>query len=124
MFLKAALIRRGHAICPSDVWGHNLAELAKLLMAEASAEFPDEFLATLEVFDEYFDELRYPQELKNVSELGEKEAEQLEDAVKYLLPFAAAPRTLDWSSYLTEAPVASSAFMEGVEDGAVRKRRP
>jgi len=34
------------------------------------------------------------------------------------------PRPSDWSSYLAEAPVASAAFMEGVEDLPVQEREP
>jgi len=32
------------------------------------------------------------------------------------------PRPLDWSSYLEEGPVASPAFMEGVDDLPVQER--
>jgi antitoxin VapB len=32
------------------------------------------------------------------------------------------PRPSDWSSYLTEAPVASASFMEDVEDLPVQER--
>jgi antitoxin VapB len=32
------------------------------------------------------------------------------------------PRPTDWSSYLAEAPVASSGFMEGIEDLPVQER--
>jgi len=32
------------------------------------------------------------------------------------------PRPLDWSSYLAEGPVASSSFMEGIEDLPVQER--
>ena len=34
------------------------------------------------------------------------------------------PRPSDWSSYFTEAPVASSTFMEDVEDLPVQEREP
>jgi antitoxin VapB len=34
------------------------------------------------------------------------------------------PRPSDWSSYLAEAPVASSSFMEGVEDLPPQERKP
>ena len=34
------------------------------------------------------------------------------------------PRPSDWSLYLAEAPVASSSFMEGVEDLPVQEREP
>ena len=32
------------------------------------------------------------------------------------------PRPFDWSSYLAEAPAASEAFMEGIEDLPVQER--
>ena len=32
------------------------------------------------------------------------------------------PRPTDWSSYLSEAPVASASFMENVEDLPVQER--
>jgi antitoxin VapB len=34
------------------------------------------------------------------------------------------PRPSDWSSYLADSPVASEAFMEGVEDLPVQEREP
>jgi len=34
------------------------------------------------------------------------------------------PRPADWSAYLAEAPVASAAFMEGVEDLPAQEREP
>lgn len=34
------------------------------------------------------------------------------------------PRPADWSSYLADAPVASDAFMDGVEDLPVQERKP
>jgi antitoxin VapB len=34
------------------------------------------------------------------------------------------PRPSDWSSYLVEGPVASSAFMEKVEDLPLQEREP
>ncbi|MGC2059162.1 MAG: type II toxin-antitoxin system VapB family antitoxin [Candidatus Sulfotelmatobacter sp.] len=34
------------------------------------------------------------------------------------------PRPSDWSSYLADAPVASSSFMENVEDLPVQEREP
>ena len=33
------------------------------------------------------------------------------------------PRPSDWSSYLAEAPVASEAFMENIEDLPVQERK-
>ena len=32
------------------------------------------------------------------------------------------PRPLDWSSYLSEAPVASKSYMEGIKDLLVQER--
>ena len=32
------------------------------------------------------------------------------------------PRPLDWSAYLAEGPVASSSFMEGIEDLPAQER--
>lgn len=34
------------------------------------------------------------------------------------------PRPTDWSSYLVNGPVASEAFMEGIEDLPVQEREP
>jgi antitoxin VapB len=34
------------------------------------------------------------------------------------------PRPSDWSSYLAEAPAASSTYMEGIEDLPVQEREP
>ena len=34
------------------------------------------------------------------------------------------PRPVDWTSYLTDGPVASEEFMEGVEDLPVQEREP
>ena len=34
------------------------------------------------------------------------------------------PRPSDWSSYLSEAPVASASFMANVEDLPVQEREP
>jgi antitoxin VapB len=34
------------------------------------------------------------------------------------------PRPSDWSSYLSEAPVASASFMEGIEDLPAQEREP
>jgi antitoxin VapB len=34
------------------------------------------------------------------------------------------PRPADWSSYLSDAPVASETFMEDIEDLPVQERKP
>ncbi len=33
------------------------------------------------------------------------------------------PRPVDWSSYLSEGPVASGTFMDGIEDLPVQERK-
>ena len=38
------------------------------------------------------------------------------------LDIVLSPRPFDWSSYLAEAPAASEAFMEGIEDLPVQER--
>jgi antitoxin VapB len=34
------------------------------------------------------------------------------------------PKPADWSAYLTNGPVASESFMEGIEDLPVQERQP
>jgi antitoxin VapB len=34
------------------------------------------------------------------------------------------PKPVDWSSYLVNGPVASDAFMEGIEDLPMQEREP
>ena len=34
------------------------------------------------------------------------------------------PRPTDWSSYLADAPVSSSSFMENVDDLPIQERKP
>ena len=34
------------------------------------------------------------------------------------------PRPTNWSAYLAEAPIASSTFMEGIEDPPPQEREP
>jgi antitoxin VapB len=34
------------------------------------------------------------------------------------------PRPSDWSFYLSEAPIASASFMEGIEDLPAQEREP
>jgi len=89
MLLKAALLRRGCKI--SEAWGHNLVGLAERLTADGSISLHGRVFEVAKAFDAYFKELRYPQELQDVQELGD-EAEHLEDATRYLLPYARPPR--------------------------------
>jgi len=116
MYLKTALICEGMAVFnpkdigsldpsiglkPSDcVWGHNLVDLAKQLSArrpefDLSAEIDVRAVLgerlTVEqafaMFDPFFSELRYPQELKNIAGFGEHELYILEELVSRLVPF-------------------------------------
>jgi len=87
MYLKAALIRQGHTVAPQDVWGHDLPKLAEQLAASVTT-FPLEMIEELRVFNNYFDELRYPKELDNVEGLGEFEAVLLDKLVNKLKAYA------------------------------------
>ena len=87
MYLKAALIRRGHAVAPEDIWGHDLSALAEKLAAKDS-RVPPTIGGQLQVFTDYFNELRYPCELVNVSGLGESEGQLLDERAGTLRPYA------------------------------------
>ena len=81
-----------------SVWGINMQRKAKLFMNNRSqaVRLPKEFqFKTQEVF------IR-------------KEGSEV----------VLSPRPADWSSYLKEAPRASSDFMENVEDLPVQEREP
>jgi len=84
---KAALIGRGHAVAPEDVWGHDLSTLAEKLAANDS-RVPPAIGGQLQVFTDYFNELRYPCELVNVSGLGKSEGQLLDELVRTLRPYA------------------------------------
>ena len=92
MFLKAALIREGLEVGPppkGTVWGHRLICLGEKLTAIGKNKLPDVCFETLAYFDECFKELRYPTvRAKGNLKLGENEAERLEAAVSYILPYA------------------------------------
>jgi len=87
MFLKAALIRKGHRISKTDVWGHDLCVLARILINHGSAWTP-EFMSELQKFTDYFNELRYPASLKNVEGLGQEHGVLLDALVNILRPYA------------------------------------
>jgi HEPN domain-containing protein len=87
MYLKAALIRTGRRVAPGNVWGHDLLELADML-ASSVGPFPPTFRKQLKVFNDYFNELRYPQGLSNVKGLGEGEGLWLDSLVKMLGKYA------------------------------------
>jgi HEPN domain-containing protein len=64
MLIKAALIRKGHSIDRSDIWGHDLRKLAERLAFHA--DLPPEVVTDLDTFTDLFNELRYPSELERV----------------------------------------------------------
>lgn len=91
--LKSALLQAGCPIAQGKpqagyAWGHKLVELAQLL-ASKRREFPSDILNGLAVFDAYFDELRYPQAVKKVEELGQEEGILLSRLMGCIRPFAA-----------------------------------
>lgn len=90
MFIKAALIRNGHRIDPTDVWGHDLPKL--LAKLASGIEFPELVSEAAETFNIYFEELRYPREADKLTGLGEDAGWLLEDAISYLLPYAKGPK--------------------------------
>lgn len=86
MYLKAALILRGHSICRTDVWGHDLTQLAKQLFEKRP--MPPQLEKDLQILTNYFNELRYPSNLKSVQGLGEDEGRLLDILVRNLGPLA------------------------------------
>ena len=83
-------------------WGHNLVELAKRLVERRenfnieaemdlrechSLPMPMTLRAGFALFDPFFSELRYPQELKKRGEVGEEEKLVLDVLVARLQPF-------------------------------------
>jgi HEPN domain-containing protein len=87
MYLKASLIRQGHRITKEDVWGHDLVGLASQISTKVP-NFPIEITRDLQTFTDYFNELRYPANLKNVEGLGEGEGYLLDRLVQVLRPYA------------------------------------
>lgn len=115
--LKTALIREGFTIFdPAKLkqlannslardecaWGHNLGALARLL-ASKRTDFdlrkpingvfpPHEYPVTIEngldIFDPFFSELRYPQQLNRLQGIGPDDGRMLDAIVEELLPFA------------------------------------
>ncbi len=86
MYLKAALIVRGHSISQNAVWGHDLNQLAKLLFTKRS--LPRQLKKDLQIFTDFFNELRYPSKLVKVEGLGEDEGKLLDILVRNLRPLA------------------------------------
>lgn len=84
-------------------WGHNLVRLAEELSRRrpefdlsaeincpriAIEEMPMKVLAGFRLFDPFFSELRYPQELKDLKDVGEDDRFVLDELVKRLVPFS------------------------------------
>ena len=90
MVLKAALLRQGFKI--NEAWGHDLVKLANKLTASGKVSLHEEVFEVGRIFNAYFKELRYPQELEDVEGLGEAEGERLNNAIPYVLPYARAPK--------------------------------
>lgn len=115
--LKTALIREGFTIFdPAKLkqlstpvltkdqcaWGHNLVALAKLLASKRPDldlqkpvrgafppyEYPVTIEGGLEIFDPYFSELRYPQQLNKLQGIGPDDMRMLDAIVEELSPFA------------------------------------
>ena len=85
MFLKAILIGKGRRVMKGDVWGHDLLDLMKQV-EQSGISLPPEIEEDFRVFNSFFNELRYPSVLKEVSGLGEEEAWRLERIVLVLRP--------------------------------------
>lgn len=93
MYLKTILIRLGHPVVKGEAWGHDLVGLAsKMSQSNRQKVFGDdaeEFVDKLQVFTNYFNELRYPSKLECVMGLGEEERDLLDELVDLLHPWAA-----------------------------------
>jgi hypothetical protein len=85
------------------VWGHNLVRLAEELARRrpefdlsaemdcpriAIEEMPMRVFAGFKLFDPFFSELRYPQELNKLKDVGEDDRFVLDELVKRLEPFS------------------------------------
>ena len=51
-------------------------------------DFHSDIIQKLQSFTDYFNELRYPDNLKNVEQLGEDEGDLLTQLVNFLRPYA------------------------------------
>lgn len=87
MFLKAALIRKGHRVVRGDVWDHDLCALAMKLISHGVVLTP-EFMSELQKFTDYFNELRYPASLQNVMGLGQEDGALLEHLAQVVRLYA------------------------------------
>jgi HEPN domain-containing protein len=87
MYIKSALIRRGRRVVKGDVWGHDLVGLAGEL-AKSGAVFPYGLISSLQDFNDFFEELRYPHPVVKVQDLGATEVGRLRALVAILRPLA------------------------------------
>jgi HEPN domain-containing protein len=87
MCLKAILIGQGHRVVKGDVWGHDLLALMKQVQ-DSGIKLPPEFEEDFRVFNSFFNELRYPTALNEVSGFGQEEGERLRRILWVLGPFA------------------------------------
>jgi HEPN domain-containing protein len=87
MCLKAILIGQGHRVTKGDVWGHDLIGLMKQVQ-DSGVRLPPELEDDFRVFNSFFNELRYPTALKEVSGFGQEEGERLRRILLVLGPFA------------------------------------
>jgi HEPN domain-containing protein len=85
MFLKAALIKQDSRAAKADMRGHNLIDLASEL-AKTGFNFPAGFIEDLQTFNEFFEQLRFPNPARKVQELGPMEGVLLAYLVKILRP--------------------------------------
>lgn len=98
--LKSAAIQAGCPVTkgkPQEgyAWGHSLVDLAQLL-ASKRREFPADLLKDdLAIFDAYHGELRYPQAVKQVLELGAEGGILLSGLMEGIRPYAA-PLPAQW----------------------------
>jgi hypothetical protein len=104
IFDPAKLRHLSHPALTKDqcAWGHNLVALAKLLASRRPDfdmqrpvrglfppyECPLTIERGLEIFDPYFSELRYPQQLSKLQGIGPDDVRMLDAIVEELLPFA------------------------------------
>lgn len=85
MFLKAAMMKQGRRVILGDEWGHNHIDLASEL-AKTGFNFPAGFVEDLQTFNEFFEQLRFPNPARKVHELGPMEGVLLTYLVKILRP--------------------------------------
>jgi HEPN domain-containing protein len=94
MCLKAILVAKGRRVVKDDVWGHDLVQLLKQVQL-CGINLPPEFEDDFRVFNGFFNELRYPSALRQVSEFGKEDSWRLSRIIKVLAPLADAAGAAD-----------------------------